>query len=360
LPALGLRHAVRLRNRQRRDRLVTIAQPSRAGRLADPATRAGAAPSTEIGSLALLALLSGWLVFASEVVFTHLLALVIGSSAYAFGLILAVFKTCLFVGASSAAAIGRRLGDAALTWGLVAAGAALALTIPLWDELPMLFATTGKSVTSFAGREAMRALAAFLILCVPVTAMGLTFPLLLQRVARFESVGRLVGRLTAINTIGAVLGSLVTGYLVLPWLGSQRALFATALAFVAAGLLTARRTPALQKKMVGAFASVGVVAGALAPHWDLARLTSGSNVYFDGAKVPDEILMMQEDVQGGVTTVTRTGSIHTLYTNGKFQGNTGWEMDAQRLFAHYPSLFVEHYERARVGLGTAPRRHAAA
>ncbi len=73
-----------------------------------------------------------------------------------------------------------------------------------------------------------------------------------------------------------------------------------------------------------------------ARRWDLARLTSGSNVYFDGYHAPDKILMMREDVHGGVTTVTDTGGVRTLLTNGKFQGNTGWEMNAQRFFAHYP------------------------
>jgi spermidine synthase len=310
-------------------------------------------PSGELRVLAVLALLSGWLVFAAEVVFTHLLALVIGNSAYAFGLILAVFLSFLFVGASRAPAFARRFGDAALAWGLIGAGVALAVTLPLWDELPLLFAGTGLYITSFFGREALRALAAFLILALPVTLMGLTFPLLLQRVAHYENVGRWVGRLTAINTIGAVLGSLCTGYLVLPWLGSQRALVATATLFVAAGIVVARRVPSLRLAPVGAFAGVAVAVGLLAPRWDLARLTSGSNVYFDGAQRPDEITMLEEDVQGGVTTVTRTGDVHTLFTNGKFQGNTGWEMNAQRFFAHYPSLFVNRFDRALViGLGT--------
>jgi spermidine synthase len=313
----------------------------------------GSPSNAELALLAGLALLSGWLVFASEVIFTHLLALVIGNSAYAFGLILAVFLSCLFVGASRAPALGRRLGDAALSWGLVGAGAALALTLPLWDKLPLFFTGTGEYITSFTGREATRALAAFLILCLPVTLMGLTFPLLLQRVARYENMGRLVGRLTAINTIGAVIGAMITGYLVLPWLGSQRALVLTAVLFVVAGVLTARQTPSVRFKPVGAFAGVGVVVGVLTPRWDLARLTSGNNVYFDGQTKPDEIPMMEEDVQGGVTTVTRTGDRFTLYTNGKFQGNTGWEMKAQRSFAHYPSLFVERYDATLVvGLGT--------
>ena len=66
-----------------------------------------------------------------------------------------------------------------------------------------------------------------------------------------------------------------------------------------------------------------------------------------------ELVSLREDVHGGVTSVTLADGVHTLYTNGKFQGNTGWEMEAQRLFAHYPSMFVERFDRALViGLGT--------
>jgi spermidine synthase len=59
-------------------------------------------------------------------------------------------------------------------------------------------------------------------------------------------------------------------------------------------------------------------------------------------------------VHGGVTTVTQgKDGVLTLLTNGKFQGNTGWEMNAQRFFAHYPSLFVKRHDQALViGLGT--------
>ncbi len=139
----------------------------------------------------------------------------------------------------------------------------------------------------------------------------------------------------------------------LPWLGSQRSLVLVALAFVIAGVLTAHQSAAVRMRTAGAFASVGIVVGLITPRWDLARLTSGSNVYFDTQMQPDEIVMMEEDVQGGVTTVTRRGDVFTLLTNGKFQGNNGWEMEAQRSFAHYPSLFLQDFDHVLViGLGT--------
>jgi spermidine synthase len=300
-----------------------------------------------------LAFASGALVFAAEVVFTHLLALIIGNSAYAFGLILAAFLSCLFLGASRATWAQRRLGDAALPLGLAASGLGLSVSLPLWDKLPYFFNNTGEVLTSFAAREATRGVAAFLMLLVPTTLMGLTFPLLLQRVARYSNVGRWVGRLTAINTLGAVLGALLTGYVFLPWLGSQRALLAIALCFAVAALLVLGSANKRRRHMTLAAAFGTLLLALLSPRWDLGMLTSGTNVYFDGYHAPDKILMMREDVHGGVTTVSDTGGVRTLLTNGKFQGNTGWEMNAQRFFAHYPSLFVKNYQDLLViGLGT--------
>ena len=309
--------------------------------------------TSERNRLFCLAFASGCLVFAAEVVFTHLLALIIGNSAYAFGLILAAFLSCLFLGASRASWAQRRFGDAALPLGLALSGLGLALSLPLWDKLPYFFDNTGEVLTSFAAREATRGVAAFLMLLLPTTLMGLTFPLLLQRAARYAHVGRWVGRLTAVNTLGAVLGALLTGYVFLPLLGSQRTLLAIALCFSVAGLLVVAWASDRKRTVVFGSAAATLLLAVLAPRWDLAMLTSGTNVYFDGYHAPDAILMMREDVHGGVTTVTDTGGVRTLLTNGKFQGNTGWEMNAQRFFAHYPSLFVKDYKDLLViGLGT--------
>ncbi|HKY37540.1 MAG TPA: fused MFS/spermidine synthase [Polyangiaceae bacterium] len=307
----------------------------------------------DAGTSYVVAFASGALVFAAEVVFTHLLALIIGNSAYAFGLILAAFLSCLFLGASQAERVRRRFGEAALPFGLVLTGLALVVTLPLWDELPLVFNNTGQFFTSFAAREAARGSIAFLTLVIPTVFMGLTFPLLLQRVAASSDVGWWVGRLTTINTLGAVCGSLAAGYLLLPQLGSERSLFAVALVFVGVGVLTTRFVAGSVRTTAYALAVGTPIVGAALPRWDLARLTAGTNVYFEGWDEPEEVPFVRDDVHGGVTTVTKLRGVYTLYTNGKFQGNTGWEMNAQRFFAHYPSIFVRRFERSLViGLGT--------
>jgi spermidine synthase len=302
--------------------------------------------------LAALAFASGFLVFAAEVVETHLLALLIGNSAYAFGLMLAVFLVCLALGAARAPAFARKHGPGALARGLAAAALALAVTLPLWDQLPRVFTFAGKHVSSWEGREAVRALAAFVILALPTLWMGTTFPLLLQRIAARPDVASHVGRLTVSNTLGTIAGSILTGYLILPALGSWGALVLISGLFVLAALLAARGLPGENRRVLAVGAAVLLLPLVL-PRWDMARLTNGASVYFTNGPPPDSIEMVREDVHGGVTTVARRGGVTTMYTNGKFQGDDGAEMPAQRRFAHFPSLFVRSFDRALViGLGT--------
>jgi spermidine synthase len=302
-----------------------------------------------------LAFLSGYLVFATEVIETHLLALLIGNSAYAFGLMLAVFLVCLSLGAARSPAFVRRYGDEALSRGLAFSALAIAITLPLWDQLPWAFAFAGKHVDSWHGRELCRAVIAFAILSIPTFFMGSTFPLLLARIADTGDVAARVGRLTVANTVGTIVGSITTGYFLLPALGSERGLVFVAAAFAAAALLASRVSGVSQKglRLAAGLGAAATVLAVLAPKWDIARLTSGANVYFVMGPRPERIEFVREDVHGGVTTVALRNGIRTMYTNGKFQGDDGAEMTAQRHLAHFPSLFVKNDGRALVvGLGT--------
>ena len=298
---------------------------------------------------------SGFVVFAAEVVETHLLALLIGNSAYAFGLMLAVFLVCLAFGAARSHAFATRHGDRAMAVGLGAAALSLAITMPLWAELPRMFLLAGKHVFSWGGREVVRALAALMILAVPTVFLGTSFPLLLGRVAARRDVASRVGRLTVANTIGTIFGSILTGYVVLPLVGSQRSLVAVTILLAIASVI-AYRTFAdkpVATPRIYALPAIATLIVILAPAWNIARMTNGANVYFTAGPPPDAIERVWEDVHGGVTSVARRGDVLTLYTNGKFQGDNGAEMPAQRRFAHFPSMFVKNEERVLViGLGT--------
>lgn len=312
------------------------------------------APDRESAMLT-FAFASGFVVFAAEVVETHLLALLIGNSAYAFGLMLAVFLVCLSIGAARSHAFAARHGDRAMTVGLGAAAISLAITMPLWAELPRLFLFAGKHVFSWGGREIVRAIAALIILSVPTVFLGTTFPLLLGRVAARRDVASRVGRLTVANTVGTIFGSILTGYFVLPRLGSQGSLVAVTVLLALAAVASHRTfvDKPITEPRAFALPVLATLIVIVAPTWNISRMTNGANVYFTAGPPPDAIEKVWEDVHGGVTSVSRRGDVLTLYTNGKFQGDNGAEMPAQRRFAHFPSMFVKNEERVLViGLGT--------
>lgn len=309
-------------------------------------------PARRDFALDLLAFSSGLLVFVAEVVFVHLLALVIGTSAYAFGLMVAIFLLCLGAGATIASRWLSRV-PGALFLGLACAGLLTLASLPLWDKTPGVFEALGPRVPSWQGRESVRAAVALALLVLPVTAMGTTFPLVLHQVAGKESSRADVGRLTAWNTVGAILGSLLGGFVLLPALGSERCLVVVAAGYVVAGFAGWRRLSPARRNAVIAMAVTAAAIGVLRPRWDLFRLTSGTNVYFEPGPKPEQIVMIREDVHGGVTTVTLEAGVLTLLTNGKFQGNDGHEIQAQRGFGHVSAIHAPREGRALViGLGT--------
>jgi spermidine synthase len=292
---------------------------------------------------------SGVLVFASEVVFVHLLALVDGTSVYVFGLVLAVFLVALAAGASASRGLSRRAGESALAASLALSGLVLAASMPVWDRLPDVFVALGPYVPDWWEHEVVRGLVAALAIGLPAVCMGMTFPLVLAAVANRDDRGAQTGRVTAVNTAASIAGSLVAGFVLVPRLGSQRACGVIAIVYVAAALLV--RAPA--RRWIAGMAVAAAVLVVAVPRWDLARLSSGTNVYFERQPEQGQVVWINEDVHGGVVTVTRANGITTLWTNGKYQGDTGWQMTPQRSFADVPAMFTPRFGRALVvGMGT--------
>jgi spermidine synthase len=359
IPALGLSTSLRA------GACVSVAVGLVALALSRSAAAASPAPASSTGAsrpvagarlpraLLVASAASGLLVFACEVVFVHLLALVDGTSVYVFGLVLTVFLVALSLGTPASRVLARRAGDAALATSLSLSGLALAASLAVWDRLPSVFVAAGPYVTSWTGREIVRGLVAALAIGVPATCMGTTFPLVLASVSARDDRGAQTGRLTAVNTVASMVGSIAGGFALLPGLGSQRALAAIALAYGASALLVRGRISPARERAPLALAAAALVVVLVTPRWDLARLASGANVYFAAQPEQGPVVWMDEDVHGGVVTVTERQGLYTMWTNGKYQGDSGPQMAAQHGFADVPAMFVPRFGRALVvGLGT--------
>ncbi|MBZ5561577.1 MAG: fused MFS/spermidine synthase [Acidobacteriia bacterium] len=210
----------------------------------------------------------------------------------------------------------------------------------------------------FMVAEGLRFFCAFYLLIVPCLLVGLSFPLLLNLAAQSaRRVGASVGHTYAANTLGTVLGSVLTGFVVLPALGSLGSLRAIATLNLLIGWGFALFfVPLRGVRRV----TITVVAGSLAAlfwlgpvRWDPRAMTSGAYVYFSHTWDIERVLYFEEDVQGGLTSVVQTPVGRVLLSNGKFQGNDSGEVGAQARFAMIPILFMPRFDRALViGLGT--------
>jgi spermidine synthase len=313
--------------------------------------------------LALIAVfVTGVLSFVFEIVWTHLLSAIVGTSVYAFGLMLFTFLIGVALGSlylvprlpSHAEAPPTRT----LARLLLGLGAFVLATIPLWDKLPYVFTAAMVLRPGFYTRELIRGLVCMVMLLPPCLALGATFPLLVSTSAfDLKRLGRGVGSLYAANTLGCIAGAVATGFVLLERFGSRRLLLAGALAAVALGLAFLRLTAPGGAWRRQAALAVGVLTLAILvlPGWNLLSLASGRNVYFDRGADVRELLFSAEDPEGGFTTVTVEGDNHSVVmrSNGKHQGNDRGDLDSQHGFALLPLLFTEKMgDVFQLGYGT--------
>jgi len=170
--------------------------------------------------------ISGFTALAAQVLWTRLLSLSFGATAYTFSLILGGFLLGLGIGSSLGAGIARTTDSprAALGWcqmllcgALAWAAYMLMASMPYWPINPQL-----SSDPWFNFQLDM--LRCLWVVLPGAILWGASFPLALAAVAApGQDPGRLVGGVYAANTVGAIVGSVVSGLVLVVWLGSHTA-----------------------------------------------------------------------------------------------------------------------------------------
>jgi spermidine synthase len=168
--------------------------------------------------------LSGMTALAAEVIWTRLLSLHFGATVYTFALILAVFLVGLGIGSTIAAEFSRGLRSPkrALGWcQLLICGAIAWAAYQLTESLP--YWPINPSIATTPWFTLQLDLVRCLWVVLPGAILwGASFPLALAAVASTEQdAARLAGGVYAANTVGAIVGSLVTSFILIPWIGSS-------------------------------------------------------------------------------------------------------------------------------------------
>jgi len=262
-----------------------------------------------------------------EVVWIRMFTPALGTVVYAFATILVLYLGATYLG--SRFYRGRKVGEDA-PGSILLALIALAVLLPLAacdPRLPLLYPVRVTSILPFS----------FLA--------GWVTPWILDRVSRGDPDR--AGRGYATNIAGCVLGPLVSGFLLLPFLGERLALVAFALPWIAVSLVRphlAISTDAEQRK--------GDLWKPLAIGLIAAALVVGS-VDYETRYSPREV---RRDSTATVTAVGATRTAKQLLVNGN--GVTGLT-PITKMIAHLPLAYLQRPPKSALvicfGMGTTHR-----
>lgn len=328
---------------------------------------------------------SGFVALSYEVIWSRVLALIIGSSVYAFSIMLTTFLVGLAVGAAIASRLVDRIRRPIASFAAIEIGIGITSLVGayLFNDLPYLFVQLYRWFDSSAFGLLLfaRFLIASFVMIGPTLLLGALFPLVVRIVSRGRVVhgtGRTVGDAYAANTVGAIAGSFASGFVLIPWLGlvgSMRLCVALNFVVAAAALVVSgdyrqgskdsgRRRVAARLGLV-ASASLVIVVVLVDLPWDAEVMSSAVYRYapsladktrqelFDYLRSGQgETVFYKEGITATVAVQQQAGG-RVLKVNGKPEASTTGDMPTQILIGALPLLVRERTDDVLlIGLGS--------
>lgn len=315
--------------------------------------------------------LSGFGALVLEVAWTRVLSLVMGSSVYAFSLMLLAFLVGLAAGSAFFAGwLRKRPGtDPAAMLGvlLIAAGFMAYATSFAFRVLPRMFAEvyfwtqgqtdwlTGSGWMSADQWMVFQFLCGLLIMFPATFALGGIFPAVLQLHTRqLDQVGTSVGTVYASNTVGAIVGAAMAGFVLIPTVGMLNAVTGVAILEVALGTLIIFAVVTRPHRLRPALLLTAVVICGLffrLPQWDVRLMNSGVYMNLFGEGWTDWETFSQFIYENNETVFVGEGLTATVFVadqprfqnrylsvNGKIEASTNADLETQLMISHLPLM----------------------
>ena len=321
------------------------------------------------------AFVSGFVTISTQVAWTRMLAMIIGSSTYAFSIVVALFLMGLSGGAYVIArrSLSTILRETVLKVELFTA-VSIVLSLVMANKIPALLVNTGVrlQINSWAGLLTLQILSVALMILLPAFLMGMIMPLVLVWAgtkAKEQSV-QLVGRSYAINTVGAISGAFAAGFVLIPKLSTRfTILCAAALCIVVAGAAYLPKVDARERDLQRAVAAgltltLIVLLFVVAPRVNLADLSVGA---YDSlvrvlAKSRGEVgegkpqqsgpeihqLLMYDEGPTSTVSVRKDWDITSMAINGRTNASDKEDMATQVMLGQMPLLLAPHLRNALV------------
>ncbi|OGV21938.1 MAG: hypothetical protein A3J84_04740 [Ignavibacteria bacterium RIFOXYA2_FULL_37_17] len=306
--------------------------------------------------------LSGMAALLYEMVWVRLLINFFGSSTYAFSIMLMAFIGGITLGSLAVSQNFLRKYNYIKLLALLQAAIAFSTMIVLlfYERLPYYLwkvsALFSNSPESFDLFLAVEFILCFSLMLFPTLFMGMSLPLASEIISvSNKKIGGSVGKVFSVNTLGTVVGVVLTGLVFIPSFGIKITFeIGIALNLIAAFLIVSKYNNFIAKEKI-LFYSICAVAFCayliLFPRWNEKVLLSGVFRSF-GATPPnsfdeftkgsddDEIIFYKEGLNAtvAVTQSLRNKSNKRLIINGKPDASTYFDMPTQVLLGEIPMM----------------------
>ena len=294
--------------------------------------------------LSILAFLSGFGILALQVLYTRMFSLVFHNSSYTFGIVVAVFLASLAIGAAITSRLQRHFAASQLIgvttgFGALATAGSVVIFVALTD---LKYFSSGDSFVLYM----IGAIILVSIVVAPaITCLGMLLPQVWVLAAQSGTAARVVGNLTAVNTIAAALGALVASFAFLIWLGLWQSIVLIAALFLIAALILLWR--AKQTKFAAVISVLTAAVSVIA--WQ-----SPIESEFNQQEYHEQLVKRWNSSYGWIDVVQneRTGSFKIRQNLHYRFGKTGSNVREYRQ-AHIPILLHDRPDEVLfLGLGT--------
>ena len=332
---------------------------------------------------------SGFCALGYEVLWTRVLTIVVGASVYSFTTMLVAFLAGIALGSSAHGLFLKALPIrkdkpetfpllSILVFGIVQViiGISAILVTFYIRDLPAKSIYVqdyflGRGYNLFGARQLTNFILAFSYMLIPAFFMGVAFPIAGKIHAGYKKiVGEAVGEVTAYNTVGAILGSALSGFALIYVFGIERSLQMLTVINIGFGLLViiSIMNIRLLKWGVSGIALAGILVLAVNPEawrmWDrkyFAIYRSNQPEAFRTSEMireaieNTEVLYYAEGLESTVSSITSKGAGEKSFlTNGRVEASSRLQdQQCQYVLGYLPMLLHKDPKKVLVvGLGS--------
>ena len=303
--------------------------------------------------------LSGFASLAYEVLWTRVLSLVLGSSVYAFTIMLSTFLAGIGIGSIAFAPFVDRCRRPVFWFAVLEAaiGFFALASVFIYRELPFIFFNLKLSFAeSFWLFLVFKFLIASAVMIIPALSMGAIFPLVNRIYAEGRgTIGKKVGNIYFFNTAGAILGSFAAGFILIPLIGAQSGVVLIAALNIVISIAVMAYSgirPGPRYAWAAGSAAVYAVIALSLPSWERLAMTTGMYVNDYGKAVKkasfkdwsfnDKLLYYNEGLNAIITVRSSgpDGETITYQANGKQEAKSeyGVPPGSWAVLGHLPAI----------------------